>query len=103
MAKKQDFFRYQRYSADPQARGNVAEWGSAFRTRMGVEEAKTVLGADTPLGLLGLSAMPTLAGLKAAYRKLILKFHPDNKETGNADHCLKVIAAYTMLEQQLNP
>lgn len=93
------FKRYKHYDTS-RGHGNVSSWRVAFEERMGVVEAKAVMGLADPLQTLGLTAMPlTMDDLKSAYRKMSLKAHPD--AGGDAETFKKVKAAYSLLAEQI--
>ena len=52
------------------------------------------------LQMLGLSAMPDRAGLKAAYRKTAMQHHPD--KGGSGDAFINVHSAYERLEKMVH-
>lgn len=47
--------------------------------------------------ILGITKSATQDEIKKAYRKLAKQYHPDNKETGNADKFKECTEAYTVL------
>ena len=58
--------------------GNPNEWREAFKTRMGLDEAEKVLDGRDPLVILGITTPnPTWDAIKAAFRKMVFKCHPD--------------------------
>lgn len=83
--------------------GNAKNWKKAFEERMGFDEATEIIEAqeDSPYHILGLDAgLHSATEIKAAFRTMIRKWHPDN----NPDNILeatemskKIIAAYTLL------
>lgn len=104
MAKKRSFSdvfsKYKTYDPAKEGYGSVKDWRGSFKETMGVGEAATALGDDSPLTILGLTAMPTYDELKKLYRKLMKVHHPD--AGGDAERAKLIIAAYTVLESQLN-
>jgi len=92
------FAKYKTYD-DSQGRGSVDEWRSSFNAKMNLDEARNLVRDHDPLQIMGLDKMPDLATLKAAYRKLMLKHHPDRG--GDATTCRNIIAAFTVLERKL--
>lgn len=65
------------YKTQDGPRGNPDEWKDAFRVRMNLDEADTILGADDPRSILGLAFDFTMNQLKKAFRRLAMKWHPD--------------------------
>ena len=47
--------------------------------------------------VLGVSKSATQDEIKSAYRKLAKKYHPDNKETGDADKFKEATEAFSVL------
>ena len=54
--------------------------------------------------VLGVSKTATQDEIKSAYRKLAKKYHPDNKETGDAEKFKEASEAFSVLgdEQKRN-
>lgn len=52
---------------------------------------------ESAFRLLELSPGAPLDDIKAAYRRQTLKYHPDNKQTGNAAHWRRIREAYELL------
>lgn len=86
--------------------GNAEQWKSAFSYRMGFDEAKSTLGDNDPVNILGISDNATMTEIKSAWRKYALKWHPDKyppelyseEERKNAENMFKQgLAAYTIL------
>lgn len=89
-----------KYDPKVEGYGSVADWTKTFRKRMGLDEAKGILGGDDPLTVVGVSAGYTEAELKRVYRKLAMKWHPD-RPGGDAKQFDRVTAAYTILLDNL--
>lgn len=93
--------KYQTYDTS-NGFGNSREWKRAFHERMGMDEATRIINdqSETPAHVLGVSETATKAEIKAAFRTLIQKWHPD-KNPGNQvqaeEMSKKIIAAYTVL------
>jgi hypothetical protein len=92
------FSKYKTYD-DSNGRGSIEEWGRLFNEKMNSSDAKKIVKRENPLEILGFASMPTIAQLKDTYRKLVMKHHPD--KGGDPLFCKKIIAAYTILETQL--
>lgn len=76
-------------------KGNPDAWRAAFEYAMSDEEAKVILGDESPWAVLGIPRGSSGADIKRAYRKLALKHHPDHG--GDAEMFKKVKAAYVTL------
>jgi len=74
--------------------GNVEQ---AFRGYMALPERAESTEWWKPLGLT-INATPDQA--KDAYRQLVRKFHPDNRETGDAEAFRRIQDAYEEFERQ---
>lgn len=82
--------------------GNASQWKDDFHKRMGINQAKEVLGSDDPYEILGVNRNASWEDMKSAYRKQVLKHHPDRNpgdETA-ASRFKKVQAAYEVLEKR---
>ena len=97
---------YPTYNSEKEGYGSQSQWRSAFDDalhNMGIGEAKAIVGEDDPFKILGLALTVTAAEAKSAFRKLILKWHPD-KNPGNTEaHGMtqRIIAAYKIIEKSL--
>lgn len=95
--------RYKTYDPSTEGYGSVGEWQQAWDQKMGVEQARTVLGANDPLTILGFTKMPNKAELKRRYYKLVMenqgamRFEATQEEK---DKLQGVIAAYSVLEDR---
>jgi DnaJ-domain-containing protein 1 len=92
------FSKYKTYD-DSNGRGSIEEWGRLFNEKMNSSDAMKIMKRDNPLEILGLTKMPDIDELKNVYRKLVMQHHPD--KGGDPILCKKIIAAYTILEMQL--
>jgi hypothetical protein len=92
------FSKYKTYN-EVEGRGSVQEWNRLFVEKMSSSDAQKIVKRENPLEILGFVSMPTIEQLKDAYRKLVMKHHPDIG--GDPIFCKKIIAAYTILEVQL--
>ena len=99
---------YKRYDPETEGYGSVGEWRDAFHTRMGWEEAERVIAGqgNSPREILGVSGSATFAEIKAVYRKLVLRYHPDRFASTGVDAALaestmkRVNAAFVVLERE---
>lgn len=66
-----------KYNPEVEGYGDPDEWRSAFKERMGLEEAQKVVGSRSARELLGLALAATWAEIVKAYRAAMLRFHPD--------------------------
>lgn len=89
---------YRTYDPAKEGFGSVKQWSASWES-MGFDEAVTRVGSEDPLAILGFTALPSYDELKRAYRKLIMKHHPD--AGGDEAMAKKIIAAYTVLEKRL--
>jgi hypothetical protein len=80
--------------------GSAAMWKQIFNARMGIGEARRVVGSGSPLKILGLKADATWKQIKSAYRTLAKQHHPD--AGGRAEDFRNVQAAFECLEHQFN-
>ncbi len=85
--------------------GSAREWKKNFYQRMTGEEAAEILeeakASGTPYEILGIKPSATDPEIKAAFRKLIMVWHPDKNphNVANAERMSKIIiAAYTTLK-----
>ena len=102
--KKKDFMGVykKRYNPSKEGYGNATDWNRAFNARMGMYEAKKTLGDADPLSVLELTGNPTWDEIKAQYRKLALKYHPDRNPGDDEAVTMfkRVQAAYEILEEK---
>ncbi|UOE51317.1 J domain-containing protein [Mucilaginibacter sp. SMC90] len=82
--------------------GSPKDWKTAFKNRMGKEEAEEILQKQqqTPFDLLGIKSGATQEEIKKAYRKMIMLWHPDRNQhriTEAEEMSKKIIAAYSIL------
>lgn len=90
-----------RYNPKVEGYGNRAEWKSAFRERMGTDEAEEYLRTEQPTApcLEDLRKCKTLVELKSVYRALMKIHHPDMG--GDKKIAQGIIATYTILSNKL--
>lgn len=108
MAKRGFMDGYKTYDAEQEGFGSSWQWRSAFKERMGTDEAREVLQDKSPLAVLGLPTRATWNEIKRAYRALALKFHPDHSkarglnEAEATERMKEINAAYVLLAHQHN-
>tara|TARA_B100000614_G_scaffold262909_1_gene300651 strand:+ start:162348 stop:162692 length:345 start_codon:yes stop_codon:yes gene_type:complete len=93
---------------EPDAPGTPAQWKAAYEDVMGRAEAEEVLSGSKRRGSPEQKARTilkitietlTVDTVKAAYRKLVFKVHPDHG--GDAEQFKEVHAAYSLLMDAL--
>lgn len=102
MAKKRNIW------TDPAPYGtHVGEWGSPQAWRQAFDEVWSYAqGVDTddiqigesPYAVLGLGNSASFDEVKAAFRRLVLKHHPDHG--GDKEECRRVIAAFRQIKDE---
>lgn len=100
MAKKGFLDGYPTYDTS-KGFGNKNKWRAAFRARMTGEEAELIIKQtkSSPYIILGVPPTATQEQIRSAYKKLILKWHPDRNKSPEAEEMTKkIIAAYTILK-----
>jgi hypothetical protein len=72
------FAKYQTYDTSA-GRGQPSEWRNTFYERMGADVYETILNdaKQSPEDVLGVAFNAVWGDVKAAYRKLVMKYHPD--------------------------
>jgi hypothetical protein len=98
------------YDPNVEGYGSPDQWKAAFQFRMGLDAARETVGKRSTLGIIFSEEMPvgwsarTVSDqwkeIKSAWRKLVMKFHPDNQTTGNADKFKMIQGAYEILESE---
>ena len=82
--------------------GSPEQWASDFKAqcaaRWDAAYAKTILQEESPWDVLGIPAGSAWNVIKAAFRKLALRNHPD--QGGDPAQFRKIMAAYVWLEEQ---
>lgn len=93
---------YRRYDSSTEGFGSPRQWRAEFASTFTREEAAEILATeeDSPYVILGVETWASEKEIKAAYRRLAMKWHPDmnpgNEEIATAR--MKLInAAYTIL------
>lgn len=105
MAKNRDFLGgYKTYDTS-KGFGNPNEWQETFYQRMTGGEARKVLdGSNTaPWKILGVAKNATGKEIKTAFRRLLMKWHPDrnpDKQDEANEMTRKIIAAYTIMTEE---
>ena len=95
---KRNYFKEpSKYGTYDGPRGNADQWRDAFGEAWDAATCRTILADQSPWEVLGVKAGADWAEVKAAYRTLIRKNHPDLG--GDPETCRKIIAAYTLLEE----
>lgn len=84
--------------------GSKRKWQKAFYQRMTGDEAAAILADQeaSPYEILGVSKEATQEQIRAAFRKLIVIWHPDKNPTNLVQAeamSKKIIAAYTILKK----
>ena len=77
-------------------RGHPGQWQAAFADAWNSRSAKKIIAEESPWAILGVAIGASLAEVTRAFRKLMLKHHPDHG--GDTETCRKIIAAYTVLK-----
>jgi DnaJ-class molecular chaperone len=95
-AKKGFLEGYKTYDPKKEGYGTPDQWTAAFRWRLGLDEAKRVVGGGDPWQILGVQRSATWDEVKKSYRKLAMQHHPDRG--GNKADFIRVQAAYELLE-----
>lgn len=75
---------------------NDAKYADAFKDAWDRSSAKKTIADESPWAILGIPVGSAFSEIKSAFRKLMLKNHPDLG--GDVEVCKKIIAAYTLLE-----
>ena len=66
------------YQNHPRPWGKTGQWRAAFRETMSADEAKVLLGDQSPLNALGLTPGASRAEIKRAWHEMAMKWHPDH-------------------------
>lgn len=94
---------YKTYNPNTEGYGSPEDWRSNFFERLGIDKATEILGEEDPLSVLGITEKnPPWDVISRAYRKMVLKWHPD-LNPGNEDAvsmAKQVIAAFEVLEKR---
>jgi DnaJ-domain-containing protein 1 len=98
MAKGSIWTEPSRYGTYTGPRGDASQWSEAFEeARYSRLKAQGILlhVEDTPRQILGVGVDASDDEIKTAWRKLVLKHHPDHG--GDVNEFRKVMAAYSLL------
>ena len=79
--------------------GNIQEWVAEFQSRMGVNEAISIIGND-PMIIFGV--VNTWEEVLKKFRELAKKYHPDVNEKDTKKEMQKVEAAFVLLKKRFN-
>jgi DnaJ-class molecular chaperone len=101
MKATKDFMSgYKKYDTS-EGYGSTFDWKRNFYQRMSKEEAQEILNEDSPYTILGVRQTASSEEIKAAYKRLAVKWHPDHN-LGNEEYCKvmfqKINAAYCLLK-----
>lgn len=92
-----------RYEPDVVGYGNPEQWRGAFAERMSSEEAEVIIGTGSPWAILGVRQGASTGEIRAAYKRMAIKFHPSSARNAGKDQTAlgeqfkQVLAAYTLL------
>ena len=89
---------YGTYKGEP---GSPQQWRQAFdevwRYASGVDTSDVKIG-ESPYAVLGLPNSASFDEVKASFKKLVLKHHPDHG--GDNETCRRVIAAFKQIKDE---
>jgi hypothetical protein len=90
---------YKTYDPEEEGFGNSSDWRRSYRERMGFEEAKKIVGKNSPEAILEITEkFYTFDFLRSQFRKMIMQHHPD--KGGNEEKAKRIIAAYEILKHR---
>lgn len=91
-----------RYNPEVSGYGSPEKWRDAFDERMDRDVAKRLMADKDPYLVLGIPRTADKYEKKAAYRKLVMEFHPD-KHPGEEDKYAEIFkeiqAAYELVRE----
>jgi hypothetical protein len=93
--KKSVWERPSPYGTYKGERGSSWQWRAAFSDAWEAATAKEILREDSPWEVLGLKPGASDAEVKAAFKRLIIKHHPDHG--GDTETARRIIAAFATL------
>jgi DnaJ-class molecular chaperone len=94
--------RYTKHYDTSKGFGSPEEWKDSFYQRFTKEEAEEILSvdSDSPWGILEVPFTATKEEIKKAYRRMMIKWHPD-KNPHNQEEATrmakKINAAYSII------
>jgi DnaJ-domain-containing protein 1 len=100
MRTKKPFMSVYKTFYDPakEGFGNPQSWQNAFKSRMGINEAKKILKDLSPWQTLKVPQSATFEEIKKAHRQMVMKHHPDRG--GDEAEFKRIQAAYEILEEK---
>jgi hypothetical protein len=69
-----------RYESHRGPWGNSGQWRAAFREAMSPDEAKVLVGDESPWSILDLAYGASRGEIKRAWHKMAMKWHPDRNK-----------------------
>lgn len=100
MAKKGFLDGYETYDPAAEGYGSRSQWRQEFFRTISPDEAMQILQSEDPYEILGVPRRASNDDIKKAYRKLMLKWHPD-KNPNDVEKATamskKINAAYSYL------
>ncbi len=99
--KKRSFLDGYKTYDDSEGRGSKSEWRKSFGNRMGLDEARIILGDDDPLSIFRLQMGASPDEIKKAWRREALRWHPDRNNgcEESAKRFMRAKAAYVKLTE----
>ena len=91
-----------RYNPEVSGYGSPEKWKAAFDERMDRDTAKIIVGKKDPYMILGIPPTANKYEKKAAYRKLVMEFHPDKhpgEEEKYSEIFKEIQAAYELVRE----
>lgn len=107
MAKRRGFMDgYRTYNPEVEGYGNATEWRAAFNATMGTDEARRVMGDETPEAVLGVDRGAAWTVIVKAYRARLVECHPDRCAIHGlpvdvaTERAKRITAAFTLLKDR---
>ena len=91
---------------DSRGHGSAREWRAAFAETMGLDEARSHVGQDTPESILGIATGVAWSAVVSAYRACALACHPDRCASHGlplataTERFKRLVAAFTILKSR---